>query len=150
MEQVGGKAIHKKTFVDVFQSFLSELDSPVKLIYGFFTILVIVYSPLIPDEYRIFMDSILGRLFAIALIYGVIESFGWIYGLLTAIAFILILSSVSRYNGMNWGGQSEGFDGSGSISKKKTVGNRWFIEKVLGENPNKIVTDQVATSAIHS
>jgi hypothetical protein len=134
---------------DPVQLFIANLDSPAKLIYGFIVILIVVYSPIIPDEYRIFMDSVLGRLFGIAIVYGVIESLGWIYGLLTALAFILVINGASRYIGGSPGGV-EGFEGAGALSKKKTVGNRWFVEKVLGENPNKIITDQVATTAIHS
>ena len=42
----------------------------------------------------------------------------------------------------------EAFDGGGSVSEKKIVGKRWFVEKVLGEHPKKIATDRVTTSAI--
>jgi hypothetical protein len=40
------------------------------------------------------------------------------------------------------------FNGGGSITEKKTIGNRWFVEKVLGEWPVTIETDRVATDAI--
>jgi hypothetical protein len=130
-------------FVNSFQILLMNLDSPAKLIYGFILILIIVYSPLISTEYRIFADSLLGKIFGIAIVYGVIESLGWIYGLLTALAFLLILNGAPRYvNTM------EGFDGGGTVTEKKIVGKKWFVEKVLGENPKKIATDKVTTTAI--
>lgn len=136
-EQLGG-------MINSFQAFMSNLDSPAKLIYGFFLVLIIVYSPIIPTEYRVFADSILGRVFGLAIVYGVVESMGWIYGLLTVLAFLLILNGAPRV------GVQEGFDGGGTVSEKKVIGHRWFVEKVLGERPKKIATDRVYTSAIES
>ena len=51
-----------------FQEVLSKLDSPAKLIYGFILLLLIVYSPIVPLDYRRFMDSLLGRVFGIAIV----------------------------------------------------------------------------------
>ena len=134
----GGAAIQS------IQTMISKLDSPMKLIYGFIIILIIVYSSEISSEYRSFTDSILGRIFGIGIVYGVIETMGWAYGLLTAMAFLLVLNGAPRKvtNTM------EGFDGGGSISEKKAVGKRWFVEKVLGERTTAIATDRVTTNAI--
>ena len=126
------------------QVLMMNLDSPFKLLYGFILILIIVYSPLISSEYRIFTDSLLGRIFGVIIIYGVVESLGWVYGLLTALAFILVLNGAPRVERTTL----EAFDGGGSVSEKKVIGRRWFVEKVLGENPKKIATDRVTTSAI--
>jgi hypothetical protein len=41
----------------------------------------------------------------------------------------------------------EGFDGGGTVSEKKVIGNRWWVEKVLGEVPSAVATDRVTTSA---
>ena len=130
--------------VGSFQVLLMNMDSPAKLIYGFLLILIIVYAPIIPVEYRIFADSILGKLFGVAIVYGVVESLGWVYGLLTALAFLLVLNGAPRSDTSSL----EAFDGGGSVSEKKIVGKRWFVEKVLGEHPKKIATDRVTTSAI--
>ena len=124
------------------QTLLANMDSPVKLIYGFVIILVIVYAPSVPMDYRVFVDSLLGRIFGIGLVYGVIETMGWIYGLLTAMAFLLLLYGAPRST------LSEGFDGGGSVTEKKAIGKRWFVEKVLGERTTKIATDRVTTNAI--
>jgi hypothetical protein len=130
--------------VSSFQVLLMNLDSPAKLIYGFLLILIIVYSPIIPVEYRVFADSLLGRVFGVAIVYGVIESLGWIYGLLTALAFLLVLNGAPRIDTRSL----EAFDGGGTVTEKKIIGKRWFVEKVLGEHPKKIATDKVTTSAI--
>jgi hypothetical protein len=127
--------------VGSFQTLISNLDSPIKLVYGLVIILVIVYSTVIPTEYRIFADSLLGRVLGLGAIYGIIQTLGWVYGLLTALAFLLVLNGAPRY-GTN---DIEGFDGGGSVSEKKIIGRRWFVERVLGENPKKIATDQVST-----
>ena len=131
--------------VNSFQVLLMNLDSPAKLIYGFLLILLIVFSPVIPFEYRTFADSILGKIFGIAIVYGVIESMGWVYGILTAMAFLLVLNGAPRDNiGL------EGFDGGGTVTEKRIIGKKWFVEKVLGENPKKIATDKVTTTAIET
>lgn len=129
--------------VNSFQVLLMNLDSPAKLIYGFLLVLLIVFSPEIPFEYRTFADSLLGKIFGVAIVYGVIETMGWVYGILTAMAFLLVLNGAPRDNtGL------EGFDGGGTVTEKKIIGKKWFVEKVLGENPKKIATDKVTTSAI--
>ena len=124
------------------QTLLANMDSPAKLIYGFIIILAIVYAPTVPIDYRTFADSLLGRIFGIGLVYGVIETMGWIYGLMTALAFLLLLYGAPRSS------LSEGFDGGGSVTEKKAVGKRWFVEKVLGERTTRIATDRVTTHPI--
>ena len=144
MSAQGQLSYQQGGMVNSFQVLLMNLDSPIKLIYGFILILLIVYSPIIPFEYRIFADSILGKLFGVAIVYGVVESLGWIYGLLTALAFLLVLNGAPRTETSDL----EAFDGGGTVTEKKIVGKRWFVEKVLGEYPKKIATDKVTTSAI--
>jgi hypothetical protein len=130
--------------VNSIQILMANLDSPAKLSYGFILVLIIVYAPVIPSEYRVFADSLLGKLFGIAIVYGVIESFGWVYGILTALAFLLVLNGAPRMNGL------EGFDGGGTVSEKRIIGKKWFVERVLGENPKKIATDKVMTTAVET
>lgn len=130
-------------FINSLQSFMNNMDSPIKLLYGFVIILVIVYSSIVPFEYKQFLDSILGRVFGITIVYGIIHTMGWIYGLLTVLALLTIMNGVHIQTNM-----FEGFDGGGSVSEKKIIGKRWFVEKMLGETPKKIAVDKVTTSAI--
>lgn len=138
--QQGGKVIN------TINQFISNMDSPAKLIYGAIMIIIIVYSSVIPPEYRSFADSLLGKVFGIAIVYGVVETLGWVYGLLTVVAFLLIINGAPRK--MNATSLSEGFDGGGSVTEKKIIGKKWFVERILGENPTKIATDRVTTNAI--
>ena len=136
-QQHGGDVVHS------LQSFFSNLDSPFQLIYGFLLVLTIVYSPALPTDIRQFADSFLGRVFGVALVYGATEAMGWVYGLLTALAFLLILNGAPRY-GTTF---LEGFDGGGGVTEKTAIthSKRWFVEQVLGECPSKIDTDRVIT-----
>lgn len=128
--------------VNSLQMLIATLDSPYRLLFGALMILLIVFPSSVPTEYRSFADTILGRILGIGAVYGVIQTFGWVYGLLTTLAFMMILYGAPRLDYI------EGFNGGGSINEKKIVGKRWFVEKVLGESPKKIETDKVQTSAI--
>lgn len=128
--------------VNSLQILLNNMDSPYKLIYGFLLVLIIVFAEQVPSEYKNFADSLLGRILMIGVVYGVLYSMGWVYGLLTVMVFLMLIHGSRRIL------FREGFEGGGSINEKKIVGKRWFVEKVLGENPKKIETDKVQTSAI--
>jgi hypothetical protein len=135
--------------INMISTFMTNMDSPIMLIYGAALIILIVYSSMIPIEYRTFADSLLGRVFGIATVYGVIETLGWVYGLLTAVAFLLIINGAPRTPHMLQAGV-EGFDGGGTVSEKRTIGKKWFVERLLGENPTKIATDKVTTTAVET
>jgi hypothetical protein len=120
------------------------MSSPFSLLYGAIMVLLIAYAHVVPMNLRMFADSLLGRLLALAAIYGVIHGLGWVYGLLTAMAFLLILHGAVR-SPMS---SLEGFDGG--TSEKKVSGRRWFVEKVLGETPAMISTDRVTTQPVQS
>jgi hypothetical protein len=129
--------------VNSVQQMVNSMNSPGKFLYGAVMVVIIVYSSLIPSEYCAFADSMLGRVFGIAIVYGVIESMGWIYGLLTALAFLLIIRGIPSPDL-----SSEGFEGGGTVSEKSRVGRSWFVERVLGEHTQKIATDRVNTQAV--
>jgi len=146
MSATGGQISYQQGgMVNSLQVLLANLDSPIKLFYGFILILIIVYSPVIPFEYRKFADSLIGKIFGVAIVYGVIETLGWVYGILTALAFLLVLNGA-----MKTPSAVEGFDGGGTVTEKRTIGRKWFVEQVLGENPRKIATDKVTTTAIET
>jgi hypothetical protein len=129
---------------------------------------------MITTDARVFADSFLGRVFGVAFIYGITETLGWVYGLLTALAFLLILNGAPRYGNPlmegfreenKKGGNdaftppysqkdeakvTENFTGGGSISSKNVIthNRRWFVEEVLGECPSAIESDRVTTQAV--
>ena len=129
--------------VHYLHDMVQSMNSPGTFLYGAVMVVIIVYSSLIPSEYRTFADSMLGRVFGIAIVYGVVETMGWIYGLLTALAFLLIIQGVPSVNV-----GTEGFEGGGTVSQKARIGCSWFVEKVLGEDTRQIATDRVTTQAV--
>ena len=168
MSQVQQPLVQQGGVVDSIHIMISRLDPPAMLIYGFILVLAIVYSPVIPTEARVFADSFLGRVFGVAMVYGITETIGWVYGLLTALAFLLILNGAPRYGNPLMEGfreesmqpysekdeakakGTEGFTGGGSISAKNVITHhrRWFVEEVLGECPIAIESDRVTTQAV--
>lgn len=132
------------------------LDSPPKLLYGLVVILVIVYVDLIPAYVRDVADSLLGRLVGVGLVAAATLQLGWSYGLLTALAFLLLLRGARRLNAvadrqadtsplmaiLGIGGPAEGFQVQ---QVAEAVGNRWYVERVLGEKPLGIVTTTADT-----
>ena len=125
------------------QTIIDNLDSPYNLVYGFLLIIIIVFSGTINNDIRIFADSMLGRVLGIGAVYGITHLLGWVYGLMTALAFLLILRGSPRPSETE-----EGFDAGGPVKGQKVRGHRWFVEKVLGETPKRIEVDKVITSAI--
>lgn len=145
-KQPSNQPVQQGGVINSINLFIMNMDSPATLIYGALLILLIVYSSVIPSEYRTFADSLLGRVLGVAIVYGVVETLGWVYGLLTAIAFLLIINGASRIDTS----RLEAFDGGGTVSEKKIIGKKWFVEQVLGENPTKIATDRVTTTAVET
>jgi hypothetical protein len=145
-KQPSNQPVQQGGVINSINLFMMNMDSPATLIYGALLIILIVYSSVIPGEYRTFADSLLGRVLGVAIVYGVIETLGWVYGLLTAIAFLLIINGATRIDTS----MLEAFDGGGTVSEKKTIGKKWFVERVLGENPTKIATDKVTTTAVET
>ena len=124
-------------YAATLQTLLSEqMAHPAALLFGTILILAIVYAPLVPASFRMFADTLLGRVFGIAAVFGITHQFGWIYGALSLLAFLLILSSAPRLH--------EAFT-DGGVAVKETRGPRWFVERMLGERPAAIQTDRVET-----
>lgn len=126
-------------------SLSSLLESPLQLMYGVILVLLIVYSSAVPEEIRLFADTPLGRILGIVWLYITVQGLGWLFGMFAALAWlnIVYLSPHSRGSGV-----SEGFE-SGVVEKER-IGKRWFVERVLGENPIAISTEKVTTLPVQS
>lgn len=135
IKQSGGGAF---TVIRMFQSIMDQFDSPVRILYGVIATLLIVYASLLPSEVVSFVDSMVGRILSLGGIYLIATKVSWVYGLLTALVFLVILrSSAIQY--------AEGFYGGSAVTEKPRIGKRWFVEKVLGEDPQMITTEKVVT-----
>jgi hypothetical protein len=66
---------------------------------------------------------------------------GWTYGLLTALAFLLIVHGSPRL-------AATSIDNFEDLKRQDAKGTKWFVERVLGESPEGITTDTAATKAV--
>lgn len=108
-------------------------------------ILVIVFKNQIPPPVYEQADSFLGRLLAVFLVAFVTIQFDWILGLLTAVAIALLLGLPRGTPVM------EGFGSGGETSIQVIpTSKKWFVERVLHENPIAIEEEKVITSPVQN
>ncbi len=113
-------------------------DSPIKVIYGLLICILIIFPSNISVEYRAYADTFFGRLVGIGATVLTIKYLGWMYALLVVLAYLVVLHGAPRL-------VEEGFNGQ---IIKQAVGHRWYVERVLGENPEAIETEKVTTNAV--
>jgi len=118
---------------------LKHLDTVPNMIYGVLVIVIIAFHGQIGYTLASYADSALGRVLGISLVIAVTHFMGWSYGLLTALAILLIIHSSPRLAGID----GEGFE---DLKRASAQGNhKWFVEKVLKEGGKGITTDDAAT-----
>jgi hypothetical protein len=120
---------------------LNNLDSTPHLLYGFLILLIITFVDQVPASIGRHIDTALGRVLGIAAVGAVTHYLGFSYGLLTAIAFLLLVHISPRL-------AATGTDGFYDYQSQNSMGTQWFVEQVLGENNVAIQNDRVNTSAV--
>lgn len=124
--------------------YLSDLASKFAQPIHFYVLvalsLAIVFVKKIPLTIRSQAGTLLGRLFLFGATLAIGEYYSWTNGLLMAIFALLLLSMSPR-------AQREGFHSLGSM-KLITNSNKWFVERVLKENPIAIEEEYVNTQAV--
>jgi len=133
MQQMGG--------ANPVNTIMAQLDSTPHLLYGFIILLLITFVDQIPVGIGRHIDTALGRVLGIALVGVITHYMGFSYGLLTAVAFLLLIHISPRL-------AATGIDGFGNYTSQDTIGSQWFVEQVLGENNVAIQNDRVSTSAV--
>lgn len=115
------------------------------LVYIVLIIVIIFKQQISPAVYEQF-DSLLGRLFAVFLITVLTLEYGWVVGLLSALAVSLLIGLPKPYSQIQ-----EGF-GSGGETAVQVVPTRkkWFVERALHENPIAIEEEKVVTSPVQN
>ena len=140
MNNMSGGASMPSVHVTLFD----HLDVIPNMIYGFLVIILIVFVDKVPPHVGRYVDTAIGRILGLTAIGLCLHYVGWTYALLTAIAFLLLIHISNRQ-------QQTGFvgtDGFQDLEKRETLGNRWFVETVLGECPQTIESENVTTSAV--
>jgi len=128
---------------------ISQIDEPWKLVIGFLLVFLIIYSERFSDmlgyQTHISLRSLGGRLIGVTFVLLVATTVGWVYGLLSAIAFLLIMRDDAMVEEKEKEVTVEQFS---DLVVKARQGNKWFIERALNEEPTLIEEDRVETAAI--
>ena len=119
-------------------------------------VLISVYVSRIPTRVMNFAQHPVGQLVGFVLVVGVTMQYGWIHGVLAALAYALVISRANREQQITSQATKEGLidyvpaalimEESGTTFVPQN--HRWFVEKVMGENPFLIREKEVQTTAV--
>jgi len=130
-----------------FQESVIEWTKKSTNLYTFvFSVLIAVwalYAAKLPALARWQLSSTAGRLLLLLLLYIVYDLCGWTIALIFTIAIALTWAARPLFVPANV--SSEGF---ANMKKTKASEEKWFVEKVLHQNPKEIVEDRVDTTAV--
>jgi predicted outer membrane lipoprotein len=130
----------------------------VKTMSGYFLLLALillcVYASRVPKSTLALFKSPIYQSLGLFFIVLITLYFGWVHGIIAALAFSLLISNAMRQEK-----STEGLtdfiplDGDALIIEdtENTIvprKHRWFVEKVLGENPVLIHEKEVKTNAV--
>jgi hypothetical protein len=142
--QIGG--VHEQ-----MTDLLSKYGPPTQVVILFGIFLGVVFLPKIPKELAEQSDTVTGRLFHAGLVYFVTQTYGWTIGIVLAVFSALLISAGSNQRlpapGSGSGSVKEGFNSDIKIIDSS---HKWFVEKVLGENPLLIEEENVITMPVQS
>ena len=135
-QQVGGMKQGLLEFLDV--------SRPTQAIFLYIAVtLMIVFKEQIPVGVYNQLDTFLGRTLIVGLVVFFTTFYGWILGLLSAVAFSLLIGLPRPF--------TEGFGSGGETAIQVIPTNKkWFVEKVFGENPVAIEEEKVVTSPVQN
>ncbi len=119
-----------------------KYESPILLLAGLCMALVIVFLDKIPLEVRKQADTLLGRSFLVAYTLLVTVLFGWPMGVLAGIMSALLIGAGGVHPIRKQ--VTEGFSSEMNVRLIPDK-HKWFVEKVLGENPWLIEDQTVET-----
>jgi len=119
-----------------------KFSNPIHFYILLALILAITYVKEIPLQIRSQAGTALGRIFLFALTVAIGQFYSWTNGLLMAVLSLLLLSLSPRAS-------KEGFQGFSGMNFQLVEDNKkWFVERVLKENPVAIQEKEVTTQAV--
>lgn len=127
----------------------SKYETPVGVLVGLFMTLVIVFVGKIPVSIRKQADSLPGRALLLTFTVLVATLFGWAFGMVAALMSAILIGAggVSPNSPRSVNEITEGFSPDLNVRLVPTK-HKWFVEKVLGENPLLIEEETINTSAV--
>ena len=143
MNNMSGGASMPSVHITLFD----HLDTIPHMLYGFLVIILIVFVDKVPPHMARYVDTAIGRILGLTVIGLCLHYLGWTYALLTAVAFLLLVH-ISNRQPVERLPMNTAIDGFEDLEKRQILGNRWFVETVLGECPQTIESDNVTTNAV--
>ena len=122
-----------------------KYEQPVMVLTGLFMVIVIVFLEKVPIEIRKQADSFMGRALLLMFTVTVTVLYGWPMGILAGLMSALLIGAGGIHPVTKQ--VSEGFSSEMNVRIVPDK-HKWFVEKVLGENPLLIEDDTVTTSAV--
>jgi hypothetical protein len=126
---------------------VKKYAQPLEFYFGVVIVLGIIYVGQIPDRITFQANTLLGRLFLFAFTVLVADMYSWVYALLMAVFTVLVISVSPRT--VSEAFQMMSKEGMSDMDVKLvTQKKRWWVERVLRENPLGIEEEKVTTSPI--
>lgn len=122
-----------------------KYEQPVVVLVGLFMVMIIVFLDKVPIDIRKQADSFLGRALLLTFTVIVTTMYGWPMGILAGLMSALLIGA----GGIHPIEKSikEGFASEMNVRLVPSK-HKWFVEKVMGENPLLIEDEVVNTSAV--
>lgn len=140
-----GAHIMKGGFQAQVDDLYHKYEQPLVVLMGLFMVLVVVFLEKIPIEIRKQADTLLGRALLLTFTVIVASAYGWPLGILAAIMTALVIGAGGIHPITKQ--VQEGF--VSEMNVRLVPGkHKWFVERVLGENPLLIEDEVVNTSAV--
>lgn len=117
---------------------LSKYSPPISILLLLTVFMGVVFLPKLPEMLMDHSDTVYGRAIHLALVYHITNTFGWSFGILVALFSALLIGAGSKRRLP----VKEGFNSDITIVEQN---KKWFVEKVLGENPFLIEEENVLT-----
>lgn len=122
-----------------------KYEQPVMVLTGLFMVIVIVFLEKVPIEIRKQADSFMGRALLLMFTVTVTVLYGWPMGILAGLMSALLIGAGGIHPVTKQ--VNEGFSSEMNVRIVPSK-HKWFVEKVLGEDPLLIEDDTVTTSAV--
>ena len=137
------KYVYESRMVASIKNHVAELytkfESPIHIILYFVLMTSIIYVNQIPDRYKYYGSNILLRLAFIAITLALCKYVSYVHAMLYAMFVVLYISFTP--------GMKESFEDLRIVARKE---QKWYDEKVLGEDPELMETEKVHTEAVQS
>lgn len=121
------------------QDLYNKFENPIQIILYIVFIVGIIFVNQIPDSYKFYGSNLLVRSALFGLVLATCHYISYTHAMLLAMFTVLYVSFTP--------GILEAFEDLRIVARKE---QRWFDERVLGEDPELMETEKVRTEAIQS